>query len=121
MNLLCSLHITLFQGYERNSRSCSLHGNLQCGVCDCSADWYGDQCQCQRNSAIPVQLNENACRMNNNSAVCSGFGVCECGVCTCNVRPNPQEVRTEKRRRGKEFKDSLHFRIKQNPSVLIVL
>lgn len=79
------------EGYEGNSRSCSLNGNLQCGVCDCSADWYGDQCQCQRNAAIPVQLNENACRMNNDSAVCSGFGVCECGVCTCNVRPNQHE------------------------------
>lgn len=59
--------------------------------------------------------------MNNNSAVCSGFGVCECGICTCNVRPNPHEVRTEMRHHGKEFKDSLHFCIKQNPSVLIVL
>ncbi|GFG32528.1 hypothetical protein Cfor_01174 [Coptotermes formosanus] len=99
----CSCEQPGSEGYERNSRSCSLHGNLQCGVCDCSADWYGDQCQCQRNSAIPVNLNENACRMNNNSAVCSGFGVCECGVCTCNVRPNPHEVRTQMRRHGNTF------------------
>lgn len=87
----CSCEQPGSEGYERNSESCSWYGNLQCGVCDCSADWYGDQCQCQRNSAIPVQLNETACRMNNDSAVCSGFGVCECGVCTCNVRPNPHE------------------------------
>jgi len=96
-----------------NSINCSSQGNLQCGVCDCNADWYGELCQCQRNSAIPVQLNENACRMNNNSAVCSGLGVCECGVCTCKVRPNPHEVRTETGHRGEEFKGSLNFRIKQ--------
>ncbi|KDR08103.1 integrin beta-PS-like isoform X2 [Zootermopsis nevadensis] len=79
------------EGYERNSRSCSWHGNFQCGVCNCDGDWYGDQCQCERNSVTPVHLNENACRMNNNSELCSGFGVCECGVCTCNVRPNANE------------------------------
>ncbi|KAJ4441232.1 hypothetical protein ANN_11083 [Periplaneta americana] len=89
--MVAGTSFTLFQGYTPNSPSCNNHGDLQCGICACSEGYYGEECQCQKNSNNVIHLNDDACRMNNNTEICSGFGACECGVCTCITRSNPSE------------------------------
>ncbi|XP_071440832.1 integrin beta-PS-like [Hetaerina americana] len=89
-------------GYEENSRSCSYHGTLTCGVCACGEDFVGQDCQCQK-GVIPDGNPDNitGCvpggNINDPSAkICSNLGTCECGVCVCDTKDNPEEKITGK-------------------------
>lgn len=72
---------------EPHAPHCSRgHGNLTCGVCNCSPGRVGKLCECERTEATDL---EAGCRGRNGSGpVCSGKGQCVCGQCQChsNVR-----------------------------------
>ncbi|XP_050307455.1 integrin beta-PS-like isoform X3 [Anthonomus grandis grandis] len=63
------------------SENCK-HGALQCGICQCEPNSYGEFCQCTGNSTS--QMDDDPAPCTPAGAVeCSGHGKCKCGECHC--------------------------------------
>ncbi|KAM3614393.1 uncharacterized protein V6R79_013391 [Siganus canaliculatus] len=74
---------------EENSSSCSGHGALVCGRCQCYERYIGRQCQVDV-EALHL-LGDDNCRAGPNDPVCSNRGECVDGYCYCRRRENPAE------------------------------
>ncbi|XP_059196137.1 integrin beta-1-like [Centropristis striata] len=74
---------------EENSPSCSGHGALVCGQCECNKTYSGLQCQTVTDYFSAP--NEDLCRSGPNDPVCSGRGECVEGFCECERQINPAE------------------------------
>ncbi|CAH1101361.1 unnamed protein product [Psylliodes chrysocephalus] len=71
---------------QKQSPYCSNSGTLECGICYCNENYFGQHCECANHQE------ESECIFLNNTEVCSGRGSCICGSCTCEMRENPEEV-----------------------------
>ena len=78
-------------GFIPNSPRCNGQGNDKCGVCECNDGFTGEACDCDLNSLISGDNEDNdifaRCKSVSPSTgeitVCSDRGVCECGTCFC--------------------------------------
>ncbi|KAJ8954366.1 hypothetical protein NQ318_011039 [Aromia moschata] len=84
--------------YRPNSRECSGHGDLECGICKCDPGRFGRSCQCDSSSSLSEDTTN--CQKNEKSEICSAPDLAtlrrrdlegRCGKCECNSRPNPNE------------------------------
>ncbi|KAG7207279.1 hypothetical protein KM043_008951 [Ampulex compressa] len=80
--------------FEKNSPECNNVGTLKCGVCECSKEYFGKNCECSLHQDIPgLDKHLQFCKPDNTSLVhCSGRGTCSCGQCICEDRANEHEV-----------------------------
>ncbi|CAG0892794.1 unnamed protein product [Cyprideis torosa] len=81
-------------GYKPASiaAECNYEGDLMCGICQCSGDFFGKFCECDaRNQDLADS--EAGCRPDNATDIlCSNRGTCVCGQCECFKRPDPNEI-----------------------------
>lgn len=75
---------------EPNSEFCSGNGTYECGVCSCHDDWFGTNCECNKDK-VSAETIETNCKQNQTGMVCSGRGACSCGTCMCYARQSPDE------------------------------
>lgn len=75
---------------EEKSAECSENGTLRCGLCECSDDFYGENCEC---SGADAKGTSSDCQKTNDTDIdCNGRGQCICGKCVCDTLENPKEV-----------------------------
>ncbi|XKL66192.1 hypothetical protein PGB90_009612 [Kerria lacca] len=68
--------------YEKNSTTCSNHGTLKCGVCECDSGYSGNNCSCPYNEN---EMKTDNCRPHDEASIlCSNRGACICNKCYCN-------------------------------------
>ncbi|XP_046735583.1 integrin beta-PS-like [Diprion similis] len=81
--------------FEPNSPLCSNHGNVACGVCECTQGFTGKDCSCSTNTHEANGASTAGCvppsSIGTKVEPCSGKkrGICRCGKCEC--RPGPRE------------------------------
>ncbi|XP_073941118.1 integrin beta pat-3-like [Choristoneura fumiferana] len=63
---------------EKNSSICNNAGDLNCGVCECYEDKFGQFCGCSSS--------HSDCKANGTDVECSGQGTCMCGTCEGHCR-----------------------------------
>ncbi|XP_035663414.1 integrin beta-3-like [Branchiostoma floridae] len=83
VDFLCSC------GCEDSSQPASPHcssgnGTLECGVCMCESNRYGQQCECSAEDETSASGAQ--CVAPGADGECSGRGVCVCGRCECGDR-----------------------------------
>ncbi|XP_076824218.1 integrin beta-1-B-like isoform X1 [Clavelina lepadiformis] len=66
-----------------NSSSCNNHGDLMCGVCQCSDGKGGSHCQCDTSASNSELLQSCTDQSSSSEALCNNHGLCECGACEC--------------------------------------
>ncbi|XP_065341680.1 integrin beta-PS-like, partial [Cloeon dipterum] len=60
--------------------SCSNHGDLKCGACQCHENFGGPNCGCNITETYKEE-NNSVCERN--GEICSSRGECKCGACLC--------------------------------------
>ncbi|KAF7269813.1 integrin beta-PS-like [Rhynchophorus ferrugineus] len=93
LEVICDCDCAQFRNIS--SSNCDQHGDLECGVCICQEDWFGENCQCGR-TADGTEDMSLCIKPDGRNEICSGQGKCICGKCKCKARPNENEHITGK-------------------------
>ncbi|KAM3962805.1 LOW QUALITY PROTEIN: integrin beta pat-3-like [Aphomia sociella] len=75
--------------HEANSLECNKGGTLECGICKCNSNRYGNKCACTKNENN-IANDTSTCIANGDPSgeICSGRGSCICGTCHCSTFGN---------------------------------
>ncbi|GFS35725.1 integrin beta-PS [Nephila pilipes] len=92
LEMMCECECEQRGNEEVNSPKCSEgNGTFECGICNCNAQRYGKECECDASDTDPF-LEVKGCFNGDESRPCSGAGKCRCGRCYCEKRPHPDEI-----------------------------
>ncbi|XP_055948107.1 integrin beta-1-B-like isoform X2 [Argiope bruennichi] len=91
LEMMCECDCEKPENGEAFSPKCSGgNGTFECGICNCNAQRYGKECECDASDTDPF-LEVKGCFNGDDSRPCSGLGKCRCGRCFCDPRANPDE------------------------------
>ena len=67
----------------RPDSECKGRGQVKCGTCVCTDEYYGNSCECEREGNKFGETNDDLACKAPNGQVCSTHGECQCAQCSC--------------------------------------